>query len=139
MEFDEKAEPVIDMMLEQKALIKENRYGGTMRLGAYNCQLKPGTISRKAYGAEIISERHRHRYELNNKYKEILEKNGLVISGINPEKNLVEIVELSKNPSAGSGQGHPFFVATQFHPEFKSNPLEPHSLFREFIRSALKK
>lgn len=130
MEFDEKCEPVIDMMFEQKALIKENRYGGTMRLGAYNCQLKPGTISRKAYGKEIISERHRHRYELNNKYREILTKRGLVISGVNPEKDLVEIVEL---------QGHPFFVATQFHPEFKSNPLTPHPLFKEFIMVCIKK
>jgi len=117
-------------MFEQKALIKENRYGGTMRLGAYNCQLKPGTISRKAYGKEIISERHRHRYELNNKYREILTKRGLVISGVNPEKDLVEIVEL---------QGHPFFVATQFHPEFKSNPLTPHPLFKEFIMVCIKK
>jgi CTP synthase len=132
MEFNEKCEAVIDMMLEQKALIKENRYGGTMRLGAYNCKLKPGTISRKAYGKEIISERHRHRYELNNKYKEILENRGLVISGINPEKNLVEIIELPRLV-------HPFFVGTQFHPEFKSNPLAPHPLFREFIRACIKK
>ncbi len=138
MEFNAQAEPVIDMMLEQKALIKENRYGGTMRLGAYNCRLKSGTISRKAYKAEIISERHRHRYELNNKYKEILEKKGLIISGINPEKNLVEIVELPKARSTGSKQNvHPFFVATQFHPEFKSNPLSPHPLFREFIRACI--
>ncbi len=132
MEFNEKAEPVIDMMLEQKKLIKENRYGGTMRLGAYNCKLKPATISRKAYGSEIISERHRHRYELNNKYKEILEKRGLVFSGINPEKDLVEIVELPK-------EKHPFFVGTQFHPEFKSTPLTPHPLFREFIKASIKK
>ncbi|MDD5739074.1 MAG: CTP synthase [Candidatus Pacebacteria bacterium] len=132
MEFDEKAEPVIDMMLEQKALIKESRYGGTMRLGAYDCKLKPGTISRKAYGKEIISERHRHRYELNNKYREILVKRGLVISGLNTEKDLAEIIELPK-------EKHPFFVATQFHPEFKSNPLTPHPLFREFIKACIKK
>ncbi len=131
MEFDSKAEPVIDMMLEQKALLKESRYGGTMRLGAYNCQLKPNTISYKAYRAKEISERHRHRYELNNKYREILEKKGLVISGVNKEKDLVEIVELPKTV-------HPFFVATQFHPEFKSNPLKPQPLFREFIRACLK-
>jgi len=137
MEFDEKAEPVIDMMLEQKKLIKENRYGGTMRLGAYNCQLKPGTIARKAYAREIISERHRHRYELNNKYREILENRGLVISGINPEKDLVEIVELPRSASSGQAS-HPFFVGTQFHPEFKSNPLTPHQLFREFIRACIK-
>ncbi|MFH0932465.1 MAG: CTP synthase [bacterium] len=139
MEFDEECEPVIDMMMEQKALIKENRYGGTMRLGAYDCKLKPGTISRKAYAKEVISERHRHRYELNNKYREILTKRGLIISGINPEKDLVEIVELPRIPSTSSGQAHPFFVATQFHPEFKSNPLSPHPLFREFIRACIKK
>ncbi|MDD5433105.1 MAG: CTP synthase [Candidatus Pacebacteria bacterium] len=128
---DQTAEPVIDMMLEQKKLLKESRYGGTMRLGAYYCKIKSKTISAKAYGKEIISERHRHRYELNNKYKEILEKRGLIIAGINPEKDLAEIVELPKIK-------HPFFVATQFHPEFKSNPLEPHPLFREFIRASLK-
>lgn len=131
MEFNDQAEPVIDMMLEQKKLIKESRYGGTMRLGAYYCKIKPKTISAKAYGKEIISERHRHRYELNNKYREILENRGLVIAGINPEKDLVEIVELPHSI-------HPFFVATQFHPEFKSNPLEPHPLFREFIRACIK-
>ena len=149
MEFDTKAEPVIDMMLEQKALLKESKYGGTMRLGAYSCQLKPGTISYKAYKAKEISERHRHRYELNNKYREILEKKGLVISGVNTEKDLVEIVELPTHStrsarsgqahSTSSGQVHPFFVGTQFHPEFKSNPLVPHPLFREFIRACIKK
>lgn len=122
-------ENVIDMMQEQKELIKDKRYGGTMRLGAYNCKLMPGTISSKAYGVELISERHRHRYELNNKYLETLEKNGLIVAGINPEKNLVEIIEL---------KNHPFFVATQFHPEFKSRPLKPHPLFREFVNVALK-
>jgi len=103
-----------------------------MRLGAYNCQLKSNTISYKAYGTKEISERHRHRYELNNKYREILEKKGLVIAGVNTEKDLVEIVELPK-------EKHPFFVATQFHPEFKSNPLKPQPLFREFIRACIKK
>lgn len=121
---------VIDVMPEQKVLLKEKKYGGTMRLGSYKCRLKQGTIAFKAYGKKEISERHRHRYELNNKYKEILEKKGMTMSGINPEKNLVEIIEIGN---------HPFFVATQFHPEFKSRPLEPHPLFREFVRSAIKK
>jgi CTP synthase len=129
-EFDPKAEqPVIDVMIEQKNLIKEKKYGGTMRLGAYDCALKPGTISRKAYGTDLISERHRHRYELNNKYRPALEKCGLVSAGINPEKNLVEIIEL---------RNHPFFVGSQFHPEFKSRPLRPHPLFREFVGAAIK-
>ncbi|KKK49700.1 hypothetical protein LCGC14_3132440, partial [marine sediment metagenome] len=112
-------------------LIKEKNYGGTMRLGAYKCKLKKGTRSFKAYGDKThISERHRHRYELNNEYREILEKNGLTIAGINPKRDLVEIIEL---------ENHPFFVATQFHPEFKSKPLEPHPLFKEFIKSCIKK
>lgn len=124
--------PVIDLMPEQKKKLKIKAYGGTMRLGDYNCLLQKNTISRKVYGKELISERHRHRYEFNNAYKEILTKKGLIISGINPESDLVEIVELSKNR-------HPFFVATQFHPEFKSRPLAPHPLFKEFIKSCLKK
>ncbi|OGZ65174.1 MAG: CTP synthase [Candidatus Staskawiczbacteria bacterium RIFCSPHIGHO2_01_FULL_36_16] len=121
---------VIDVMPEQKVLLKEKKYGGTMRLGAYNCKLKPGTISYKAYGGSNISERHRHRYELNNEYREILEKNGMLMAGVNPEKNLVEIIEIPN---------HPFFVASQFHPEFKSRPLRPHPLFREFIKTCLRK
>ena len=120
---------VIDVMPEQKGLLKEKRYGGTMRLGAYNCKLKSETISYKAYGEYNISERHRHRYELNNAYKEMLEKNGMIIAGINPEKDLVEIIEIPK---------HPFFLASQFHPEFKSRPLKPHPLFKEFIKVAIK-
>lgn len=101
-----------------------------MRLGAYNCKLIPGTKSYKIYGEKNITERHRHRYEFNNDYKEILSKKGMVIAGINPEKNLVEIIEI---------KDHPFFVATQFHPEFKSRPTKPHPLFREFINSCILK
>ena len=101
-----------------------------MRLGSYSCRLERGTISRRAYGSEIITERHRHRYELNNKYREKIKNSGMTMAGINPEKDLVEIIEISK---------HPFFIATQFHPEFKSRPLKPHPLFREFIRVAIKK
>ena len=121
--------PVIDVMLDQKTLISEKKYGGTMRLGAYRCKIKPKTISSRAYGKAEVSERHRHRYELNNKFREVLEKKGLVISGINPERDLAEIIEL---------KNHPFFVATQFHPEFKSKPTRPHPLFREFIRACAK-
>jgi len=129
-EFSNRKEPVIDVMPEQKAFLKEKKYGGTMRLGAYNCKITPNTISSKAYKTQIISERHRHRYELNNDYRKVLEENGLIMAGINPEKNLVEIIEV---------KNHPFFVATQFHPEFKSRPLRPHPLFREFVRASIKR
>jgi CTP synthase len=121
--------PVIDLMPEQKVKIQRKDYGGTMRLGAYNCQLVKGTRVQKAYGRINISERHRHRYEFNNMFRESLESKGLVVAGVNPERNLVEIIEL---------KDHPFFVATQFHPEFKSRPLRPHPLFREFIKTGLK-
>jgi len=128
-EFSKECEPVIDVMSEQKALLKEKKYGATMRLGAYDCKIKPRTKSSGAYGSLNISERHRHRYELNNDYRGILEKKGMVMAGINPQNDLVEIIELPD---------HPFFVATQFHPEFKSRPLKPHPLFKEFIRASLK-
>jgi len=128
--------PVIDVMPEQKALLKEKKYGGTMRLGAYSCKIKPKTLSFRAYRCLETSERHRHRYELNNAFRSDLEAKGLVMAGINPEKDLVEIIEL-KNGSTRSPHSHPFFVATQFHPEFKSRPLRPHPLFREFIRAAI--
>ena len=138
-EFNKNAKNlVIDVMQEQKKLLKEKHYGGTMRLGAYDCQVQPGTISHKAYadwvgkknGPYIISERHRHRYEVNNDYRKLLEDKGLVIAGINLKKNLIEIIEV---------KNHPFFVATQFHPEFRSRPLKPHPLFKEFIRAAISK
>ncbi|MBI2643971.1 MAG: CTP synthase [Candidatus Wildermuthbacteria bacterium] len=116
---------LIDVMPEQKVLLKEKRYGGTMRLGKYFCQITKGTHAFRAYGQTEISERHRHRYEVNNEYREILEKKGMVFSGINPERNLVEIMEL---------KNHPFFVGVQFHPELRSRPLIPHPLFREFVR-----
>ncbi|MBI4123152.1 MAG: CTP synthase [Parcubacteria group bacterium] len=129
-EFDAKAKhAVIDVMPDQKALLKERHYGGTMRLGSYACRIKRGTLAWDAYGRESISERHRHRYEVNNEYRERLEKHGMVMSGVNPERNLVEIAEL---------KNHPFFLGTQFHPEFQSRPLKPHPLFREFIAAAIK-
>jgi len=120
--------PVIDLMPEQRLKIKEKKYGGTMRLGAYPCKLISGTLAQRAYGCINISERHRHRYEFNNCFRKKLRENGLVISGINPERDLVEIIEL---------KNHPFFLGCQFHPEFKSRPVRPHPLFREFIRAAI--
>lgn len=131
VEFDQNCKnAVIDIMESQKELMSKNSYGGTMRLGAYNCQLKKDTISSKAYKAKTISERHRHRYEINNCFREVLEKNGLIIAGTNTELDLVEIVEIKK---------HPFFVGVQFHPEFKSRPLTGHPLFIEFLKAALKR
>ena len=123
-------QPVIDILPEQKALLKNKEYGGTMRLGKYKCLIKPETVASRAYGCKDTFERHRHRYELNNKFKERLEAKGMVMSGINPEKDLVEIVELPD---------HPFFVGTQFHPEFKSRPLRVHPLFREFVKVAIQR
>ena len=126
-EFDAKTEaPVIDIMEEQKSLLKKKDYGGTMRLGAWNCHINPNTISRKAYGKDDISERHRHRYEVNNDYRKLLVEKGLIIAGTNLEKDLVEIIEI---------KNHPFFVGVQFHPELKSRPLFPHPLFVEFIKA----
>jgi len=122
--------PVIDFIEEQRDLVKKKSYGGTMRLGAYPCKLAPNTLTKKAYKKTNISERHRHRYELNNSYRDVLEEKGMKMAGINPEKDLVEIVEV---------KNHPFFIGTQFHPEFKSRPLRPHPLFREFIKTALRK
>ena len=129
-EFQKDCQPVIDLMKKQKEKIAKKKYGATMRLGTYNCKLEKGTKSYKAYGSLLVSERHRHRYELNNDFRETLEKKGMLMAGINPKKNLVEIIELPN---------HPFFLATQFHPEFKSRPLHPHPLFREFIIIAIKK
>jgi len=126
-EFDKKTRyPVISLLAEQK---KIKDMGGTMRLGAYPCRIKRGTASYAAYKKELITERHRHRYEFNNKYKSLLQQKGLVISGIYPKAALAEIIEL---------KNHPFFVAVQFHPEFQSKPDQPHPLFRELIRKALK-
>ena len=115
-------DPVISFMDGQEDL---KSTGGTMRLGSYECKLRMGTIARKAYGIELVSERHRHRYELNNLYRERLEERGLVSSGTSPDDSLVEIVEVKK---------HPFMLGSQFHPEFGSRPERPHPLFSEFIR-----
>jgi CTP synthase len=115
---------IIDLMIEQKNV---TAYGGTMRLGAYPCNVVRGTKAFKAYKKEAIHERHRHRYEVNNAFKEILEKNGMIVSGICPTNNLVEIIELPD---------HPWFVAGQFHPELRSRGTNPHPLFRDFVKAA---
>lgn len=126
-EFDENAQnPVIDLMLEQKNV---HGYGGTMRLGAYDCVLKKGSKAEKAYGAEKISERHRHRYEVNNEYIDRIAEKGLVFSGMSPDGMLAEIVELPQLD---------WFVACQFHPEFKSRPERPHPLFKGLIDAVVK-
>jgi CTP synthase len=117
--------PVIDMMEEQK---KTTIKGGTMRLGAYACDLKEGSLAASLYGSLSIRERHRHRYEFNSEYLDEFEKNGMMATGRNPETGLVEIVEL---PS------HPFFIGSQFHPEYKSTPEKPHPLFKGLVAAAL--
>ena len=126
-EFNSKTQyPVIDLMESQRAIkIK----GGTMRLGAYECDIKVGTKAFSAYRKKKISERHRDRYEVNNRYKKTLEKNGMVFSGINQELRVVETIEV---------KNHPWFVASQFHPELKSRINKAHPLFREFIKAAVK-
>jgi len=132
VEINPKTEfPVIDVMPEQKEKLAKKAYGGSMRLGAYLCDLKEGTIARAAYGAKQISERHRHRYEVNPEYIERLEKAGLVFSGKSPDRRLMEIAELPKSE-------HPFMLGTQFHPELKARPLAPHPLFDAFVSAALK-
>lgn len=118
--------PVIDMMEAQKKITNK---GGTMRLGAYACELKKGSRAHEAYGKTMVSERHRHRYELNNKFVEPLKLAGMVPSGINPENKLVEIIELPE---------HPWFVGVQFHPELKSTVMNPHPLFVNFVKASLK-
>ena len=125
-EFDSKTSyPVIDIMPEQKDI---EDMGGTMRLGLYPCKMEPGSISREAYQEEIIYERHRHRYELNNEYRNRLKEDGMLMVGVSPDEKLVEIVELNH---------HPWFVGVQFHPEFKSRPNRPHPLFVSFVDAAI--
>jgi CTP synthase len=125
-EFDDDCEhPVIDLMEEQRGITEK---GGTMRLGAYPCKISRGTKTYSVYKKTKISERHRHRFEVNNSYRDQLSEVGLVQSGLSPDEKLVEIVEL---------EGHPWFVASQFHPEFQSSPLEAHPLFKGFIDAAL--
>jgi CTP synthase len=120
-EFDpESPHPVIDIMPDQIGVEK----GGTMRLGHYPCQIVPGTLASEVYGEELVYERHRHRYEVNNGYRDALSQSGMVFSGTSPDGRLVEIAEL---------KDHPFFIGSQFHPEFKSRPVRPHPLFYGFV------
>ncbi|UCG51471.1 MAG: CTP synthase [Candidatus Latescibacterota bacterium] len=116
--------PVIDLMKDQT---HDGDKGGTMRLGAYPCQIKPGSLAEAVYGCDAVAERHRHRWEVNNKYRPTFEKHGLVISGTSPDGRLVEIIELSD---------HPYFIAVQFHPELKSRPNRPHPLFKALVKAA---
>lgn len=130
---------IIDIMEDQKVLMQKGKYGGSMRLGSYTCALVSKTQAYESYikggwgtdraGSYIVTERHRHRFEVNNAYVEQLEKAGLVFSGTSPDKMLMEIAELPKSK-------HPFFVGTQFHPEFLARPLDPHPLFTSFIKAA---
>lgn len=126
VEFNEKTKhPVINLMESQK---ETKNKGGTMRLGEYTCKLTHDTFSYKAYGKDAIKERHRHRYELNNEYRATLEEKGLVMAGMNPELDLVEVIEV---------KDHPWYVGVQFHPEFTSRPNRAHPLFRDFITAAI--
>lgn len=124
-EFGAAPYPVIDLMPEQKDI---DEMGGTMRLGVYPCKIKEGSLTHEVYKDELIYERHRHRYEFNNEYRDLFASKGLVISGLSPSERLVEIIELAD---------HPWYIGVQFHPEFKSRPNKPHPLFREFIRASL--
>jgi CTP synthase len=126
-EFDHATKyPIIDLMPDQRDIVD---MGGTMRLGSYPCQLVPGTRTAEAYGSDTTEERHRHRFEFNNAYRELLSKNGVVFSGLSPDGRLVEIAEMAD---------HPFMVGSQFHPEFKSRPNRPHPLFKAFVAAAAK-
>ena len=128
LEFDPKPEhAVINIMEEQREITDK---GATMRLGSYDCALTPGTLAHKAYGADTVRERHRHRYEVNNAYVGQLQRAGMIVSGVNPQRNLVEVIEL---------KGHPWFLGTQAHPEFQSKPNRAHPLFAAFIGAALKR
>jgi len=121
--------PVIHLLPGQEDNIKDKSYGGTLRLGAYACHLTEGTKAKQAYTTDLVRERHRHRYEYNNDFRKELEQAGLISSGINPDKDLVEIVEITD---------HPFFVGVQFHPEFQTRPTKPHPLFKAFLEAASK-
>jgi CTP synthase len=116
---------VIDLLPEQEGV---EDMGGTMRLGAYPADIMPDTLAQRVYGEPVVSERHRHRYEVNPAYHEVLQQHGMVFSGMSPDRRLVEIIELPE---------HPYFIAGQFHPELKSRPTRPHPMFRDFVGAAL--
>jgi CTP synthase len=135
-EFGDCQDPIIGLMTGwQHGETREHRHqgdqkGGTMRLGAYPCRLQPGTLAARIYGQTLINERHRHRYEMNRSYENILAENGMIISGDSPDGTLPEIIEI---------KDHPWFVGVQFHPELKSTPHRPHPLFVSFVRAALER
>ena len=125
-EFDKECDkPTVIFMPE--ALGEKGEMGGTMRLGVYPCRIAPGTLAQRLYGDEVVYERHRHRYEFNNSYRNLFLESGYVVSGTSPDGRLVELIEL---------KGHPFFTACQYHPEFLSRPGNPHPLFRGLIEAA---
>jgi CTP synthase len=121
--------PVIALMAEQSKILER---GGTMRLGSCPCSLVPESLARLAYGADLIHERHRHRYEFNNQYRKLFEENGFIPTGLSPDGTLVEIIELPASE-------HPWFLAVQFHPEFQSKPTKAHPLFRDFVSASLRR
>jgi CTP synthase len=132
-EFDENAKyPVIATMAEQVDILKSGDMGGTMRLGTYDAKLAEGSIVAEVYGSTLVNERHRHRYEVNNQYRDQIGAAGLVFSGTSPDGHLVEFVELPR-------EVHPYYVATQAHPEFKSRPTKAHPLFNGLVSAALKR
>jgi CTP synthase len=126
-EFKRTRDNVIDLMIEQKSIETK---GGTMRLGSYPCILRKGTLAFKIYKDQFITERHRHRYEVNNSYRDTLTKNGMTLCGLSPDGNLVEMIELPQTV-------HPFFIGVQFHPELKSRATKAHPIFREFVKASL--
>ena len=126
-EFEGKSQNLVIHLMEDQKSVED--LGGTMRLGAYPCQLLPGSKAHQAYGKEKISERHRHRYEFNNRFREGFQSKGVLFSGVSPDDSLVEMIEM---------KDHPWFVACQFHPELKSSPMSPHPLFRDFVTACVK-
>jgi CTP synthase len=124
-EFD--ANTPYPVIYKLRDLLGVDTIGGTMRLGAYPANLRPGSLANRIYESSVISERHRHRYEFNRQFENVLTDHGLIISGASPDKNFVEIIELAD---------HPWFLACQFHPEFKSKPLAPHPLFASFVNAS---
>jgi CTP synthase len=125
-EYDANAEHAVISLMEKQKSVSD--FGGTMRLGAFDCTLEKGSLSHRAYGKTRISERHRHRFELDNRYRQQLSEAGMVMAGVNEQLDLVEIIEI---------RDHPWFVGVQFHPEFKTKPMEPHPLFRDFVGAAV--
>jgi CTP synthase len=125
-EFNEDRNDLLIHLMESQKDVKEK--GGTMRLGAYPCELSLGTKAYQAYGRQQVSERHRHRFEFNNDFRDSFEEHGMIFSGLSPDGHLVEMMEL---------RDHPWFVACQFHPELKSSPSQPHPLFRDFVSASL--